>query len=78
MMIVMVVIVIFRFSSLRNAKEVDLYYALPISKQKLFLAHYLYGLLQAVFVWTILYFFSLLTVVLKTNGGYQEGWLILI
>ena len=78
MMIVMVVIVIFRFSSLRNAKEVDLYYALPISKQKLFLAHYLYGLLQAVFVWTILYFFSLLTVILKTNGGYQEGWLILI
>jgi ABC-type transport system involved in multi-copper enzyme maturation permease subunit len=77
-MIVMIVIVIFRFSSLRNTKEVDLYYALPISKQRLFLAHYLYGLLQAIFVWTILYFFSLLTVVLKTNGGYQESWLILI
>lgn len=78
MVIVMVVIVIFRFSSLRNSKEVDLYYALPISRQKLFLAHFIYGLLQFVFVWTVLYLFSLLTVIAKTNGGYTEGWLILI
>ena len=78
MMIVMIVIVIFRFSSLKNAKEVDLYYALPISRQKLFLAHFIYGLLQVIFVWTMLYFFSLITVIAKTNGGYSEGWLILI
>ncbi|AUD65839.1 hypothetical protein BK011_09125 [Tenericutes bacterium MZ-XQ] len=78
MMIVMIVIVIFRFSSLRSAKEVDLYYALPISRQKLFLTHFIYGLLQVIFVWTILYFFSLITVIAKTNGGYAEGWLFLI
>ncbi|AUD63811.1 hypothetical protein BK010_09495 [Tenericutes bacterium MO-XQ] len=78
MVIVMIVIVIFRFSSLRSAKEVDLYYALPISRQKLFLAHFIYGLLQVIFVWTILYVFSFITVVAKTNGEYAEGWLVLI
>lgn len=78
MFIVMIIIVIFRFSSLRNAKEVDLYYALPLSRQKLFLTHFLYGLLQNIFVWTVLYFFSSMTVILKANGGYAEGWLLLI
>lgn len=78
MIIVVIVIVIFRFSSLRSAKEVDLYYALPISRQKLFLTHFIYGLLQVIFVWTVLYFFSLITVIAKTNGGYQEVWLFLI
>lgn len=78
MMIVMIVIVIFRFSSLRNPKEVDLYYALPMSRQKLFLTHFVYGLLQIVFVWTVLYFSSFLTLTLLTQGGYQEGWLFLI
>ncbi len=78
MMIVMIVIVIFRFSSLRNPKEVDLYYALPISRQKLFLTHFIYGLFQILFVWTILYFSSFITLILITQGGYQEGWLLLI
>jgi acetoin utilization transport system permease protein len=41
--VVLIVIVVFRFSSLRNPKEVDLYYALPISRKKLFLTHSLFG-----------------------------------
>ncbi len=65
MMIVLTVIVIFRFGSLRNAKEVDLFYALPISRRNLFLTHYLFGLIQAIIIWTVMFFLGLITLFIR-------------
>jgi len=69
--IVQIVIVVFRFSSLRNPKEVDLYYALPISRKKLYLVHALFGFIQLMVVWTSLFFFGFITFLIISQGYYN-------
>lgn len=77
-MIVLHVIVVFRFASLRNPKEVDLYYALPISRKRLYLTHLLFGFVQLLFVWTIMFLLGLATFVIMSKGFYNEGFLLLL
>ncbi|MBU1020256.1 MAG: hypothetical protein KJ847_03510 [Firmicutes bacterium] len=76
--IVLIVIVIFRFSSLRNPKEVDLYYALPISRKKLYLVHSLFGFVQLLIVWTIMFLFGFITLLILSQGYYREGFFFLL
>lgn len=76
--IVLIVIVIFRFSSLRNPKEVDLYYALPISRRKLYLVHSLFGFVQLLIVWTIMFILGFITLLILSHGYYREGFFFLL
>ncbi|BCR35213.1 hypothetical protein [Mariniplasma anaerobium] len=76
--IVLIIIVIFRFSSLRNPKEVDLYYALPISRKKLYLVHLLFGFVQLLIVWTIMFILGFITILILSNGYYREGFFFLL
>jgi ABC-type transport system involved in multi-copper enzyme maturation permease subunit len=76
--IVLIVIVIFRFSSLRNPKEVDLYYALPISRKKLYLVHLLFGFAQLIIVWTVMFILGFIALVILSSGYYNEGFILLL
>ena len=76
--IVSIVIVVFRYSSLKNPKEVDLYYALPISRKKLYLVHALFGFLQLMFVWTVMFIFGFITFLMISHGYYNAGFILLL
>lgn len=78
LMILIHLVVIFRFSTLKSPKDVDVYYALPITKKKLFLTHYAFGLAQLVFAYTVLFFVSFFTFIWVSNGVYLEGYLLLL
>ncbi|MCD4827712.1 MAG: hypothetical protein K8Q99_08045 [Acholeplasmataceae bacterium] len=78
MMIIVTIIVIFRFGSLRNEKEVDLFYALPISRKDLFLSHYLFGLLQAVIVWTSIFLLGLIALNVRYPFIYQFKYFLFL
>lgn len=72
-----IVIVFLRFASLRNPKEVDLYYAIPFSRKKLLLTHYIFGLAQILMAGSIAFFMGFLYFVMYTHGSYREGYVIL-
>ena len=77
-MIIVPIVVIFRFYIFRNSKDVDLYYSLPISRKRLLLTQQLFGFLQLVFIWTVMYFSGLIMFTILTNGYYVTSLLILI
>lgn len=77
-MIIVPVVVIFRLYIFRNSKDVDLYYSLPISRQKLLFTQQIFGFLQLVFVWTTMYLSGLLIFTILTSGDYVTSLLILI
>ncbi len=74
--VVSFVIVVFRFASLRNPKETDLYYALPIPRKTIYLTHMLFGLIQLLIVWTAMFILGLLSVILLASELYNFGFLI--
>lgn len=73
MFFISVIIIIQRFADLKNEHQMDLFYSLPISRRKLFLTHFLYGLLQVVLIYTIMFFaglFVLMLITIRFHFGY--------
>jgi ABC-2 type transport system permease protein len=76
--IVLIIIVVFRFSGLRSPKEVDLYYALPISRKKLYLVQSLFGFIQLMIVWTIMFLLGIFTLLLISSVAYRWEFILLL
>jgi ABC-type transport system involved in multi-copper enzyme maturation permease subunit len=76
-MIIIPIIVIFRMGLFRNSKDVDLYYSLPISRKNLLLTQLLFGFIQLVFIWSMIYLLGLLVFTILSNGYFYTGMLLL-
>lgn len=77
MMIIMLFVVpVLKLSPLKNAKEVDLYYALPMKQSKLYLSHLIFGLFQTIIIWTSIFFLSLFVFMAVYARLYHIIWLI--
>ncbi|PKK94309.1 MAG: hypothetical protein CVV61_00265 [Tenericutes bacterium HGW-Tenericutes-6] len=77
LMIIMVILLpIIRLSALKSAKDVDLYYALPMTQTKLYLSHLIFGLIQLIIVWTVMFFISLLVFIGIYPRVYINLWFL--
>lgn len=77
-MLLIPVTVILRFWLFRNSKDIDLYYSLPISRRKLYLSQLLFGVLQLILTWTVMYLLSLFLFSALTDGYFFETKLFMI
>ena len=77
MLIIIPIIVIFRMSIFRNSKDVDLYYSLPISRKKLLFTQLLFGFIQLISIWSLMFLSGLLVFTILSNGYFYTGMLLL-
>ncbi len=75
--IVTIIVVFFRFSALRNQKEVDLYYGLPMSRKDLYTTQYIFGLAQIFVISFLVFLLGFIELIALSSGGYYEGYFIL-
>ncbi len=75
--VVSIIVVFFRFSALRNQKEVDLYYGLPISRKDLYATQYLFGLVQILVISFVVFLFGFIELIALSSAGYYEGFFLL-
>ncbi|MDO9629432.1 MAG: hypothetical protein Q7I99_05975 [Acholeplasmataceae bacterium] len=76
-MLLVPIVTIFRLQIFRNSKDVDLYYSLPISRQKLLLTQLIFGLIQLLIIWSSIFLLGVLTLAMITEG-YFLTWILLI
>ncbi|MDR2828059.1 MAG: hypothetical protein LBV51_01395 [Acholeplasmatales bacterium] len=62
------VFVFIRFSFLKNKKEIDLYYSLPIKRSHIILTQTLFGLVQLVGAYTIAYWVGFIVLLTRQNS----------
>ncbi|RJX27281.1 MAG: hypothetical protein C4537_00980 [Acholeplasma sp.] len=75
--VVSIIVVFFRFSALRNQKEVDLYYGLPMSRKDLYATQYLFGLVQILFISFVVFLFGFIELIALSSAGYYEAFFLL-
>lgn len=77
-MIIVPIVSVFRLYIFRNSKDVDLYYSLPISRKNLLSSQLIFGFLQLIFIWTIMYLSGLFIFTVLTSGDYHTLYLFLV
>ncbi|VEU80378.1 hypothetical protein [Haploplasma axanthum] len=76
--IVAALVFIFRFAKFKNKQQVDLYYSLPLNKEKIIKTNIYFGLIQIAIAVTVMFFFGILVHSIKTDFQYAWGYLILV